>query len=112
MDMKKMHAEMADMKMSKRDKKRMFGSPVAGVQDYPWGLSITLNAAALKKLGIDELPEAGEECMLHATGKVTLVSSSATDKNTDRSIEIQIVKLALMCEEDGMKEGYASVDKE
>ena len=103
-----------DMKMSKSQKKRMFGVPtVAGGSgpDYPWGLSITLDAAALAKLGVTELPDAGEECMIHATGKVTRVSESATDKKTDRSVEIQITKLALMCE-DTDEEMWAKAKKD
>ena len=97
--------KMADMKLSKRDKRRMFGSPVTnGVAgsgpDYPWGLSITLDAAALKKLGVEDLPDAGDECQITATGKVTRVTQSASDKRTDRSVEIQITKLALAVEDD------------
>jgi len=113
MDMKKM-PKMSNMKLSKRDKKRMFGAPIAvgsSGPDYPWGLSLTLDTAALKKLGVDELPAAGEECMIHATGKVTRVSESANEKKTDRGVEVQITKLALISEEDGMAKGFASVDK-
>lgn len=90
-----------NMKMSKSQKRRMFGVavPSSSVPDYPWGLSITLDAAALTKLGVTESPNAGEVCMIHAEGKVTRVSESATDKKTERSVEIQITKLALMCED-------------
>lgn len=108
-----MDMKMADMKMSKRDKKRMFGIPtVAGsTPDYPWGLSLTLDAAALKKLGVTELPDAGEECMIHATGKVTRVSESASEKGGERSVEVQITKLALMCE-DSDEEMWAKAKKD
>ena len=101
--------KLTNMKMSKRDKKRMFGVPtVAGSSgpDYPWGLSISLDNAALKKLNVDELPEAGEECMIHAVGKVTRVSESANEKSTDRSIEIQITKLALVDHDDEEKKAF------
>jgi len=105
--------KMSDMRMSKSQKKRMFTPSVVGDSgpDYPWGLSITLDAAALKKLDIDELPDVGEECMIHATGKVTRVSESATDKKTDRSVEVQITKLALMCE-DTDEEMWAKAKKD
>lgn len=103
--------KMVDMKMSKREKKRRFSSPVANGPDYPWGLSLSLDSAALAKLGIEELPEAGEEWVIHATGKVTRVSESANEKKTERSVEVQITRLALISEEDGMAEGFASVDK-
>jgi len=108
---------MTDMKLSRRDKKKMFGSLVgapaaADTPDYPWGLTLNLEAAALKKLGVDELPDVGEECMLRATGKVTRVSESASEKKTDRSVDIQITKLVLVCEEDEMAKGFATADKE
>lgn len=116
MDMKQMVAGMANMKLSKRGKKRMFSQPsvaeLGSGPDYPWGISLTLEDASLKKLGIEELPEAGEKCMIHAVGKVTRVSKSANEKKTDRSIDVQITKLALIHDEDGMAEGFASVDKE
>jgi hypothetical protein len=87
------------MKLSKSQKKRMFGaSPVGSSSspDYPWGLSLTLDSAALKKLGVEELPEAGEECMIHATGKVTTVSETANEKGGERRVDVQITKLALV----------------
>lgn len=92
---------MTNMKLSKADKKRPgYGAPdISSGPDYPWGLSINLDTAALKKLGIKDLPEAGEECMIHAVGKVTRVSQSASDKNEDRSMEIQIMKLEVVCKE-------------
>ena len=106
--------KMANMKMSASDKKKMFGpTPTSAAgPDYPWGLSITLDAAALKKLGVADLPDAGDECMLHATGKVTRVSQSANGKTQERSVEIQITNLALMHEDDGKQEGFASVDRD
>ena len=98
-----MDMKMTDMKMSKSQKKRMFGPPTVARSssgpDYPWGLSITLDSAALKKLGVEELPDAGEECMIHATGKVVTVSETANEKGGERRIEVQITKLALVCED-------------
>lgn len=91
--------KMQDMKLSKAEKKREgYGSPSVGASsgpDYPWGLSINLDTAALKKLGIDELPDAGEECMITAVGKVTNVSSSANEKKGERSVSIQVTKLCV-----------------
>lgn len=102
MDMKMAGMKMTDMKMSKSQKKRMFGPAVVGqssAPDYPWGLSITLDSAALKKLGVDELPDAGEVCMIHAHGKVTSVSESASEKGGERRVEIQLTKLSLVCKD-------------
>jgi hypothetical protein len=84
---------MHNMKFTKADK----NMPMPAVYDseYPWGLTVTLDAAALKKLGVDELPDAGEECEIHAHGKVTCVSQSADNEN-NRSVEIQITHLMLV----------------
>lgn len=95
-----MAQKMTDMKFTKADKKeRMAGMEVGG-NDYPWGLTITLDAQALKKMGIEELPDAGDECQMQAIGKVTRVSQSANanDEN-DRSVEIQITNLALLSQD-------------
>ena len=106
--------KMTDMKMSKAEKKGMgYASPVeSSGPDYPWGLTINLDTAALKKLGMKDLPEAGDECMIHAVGKVTRVSRSADGKKVSRSVEIQITNLALVCQEDEREKGFASVDKD
>lgn len=104
--------KLADMKLSKRQKNRMFGACSPGYggggPDYPWGLSITLDEAGLKKLGIVDLPDAGEECMIQAVGKVTSVSKTANDKGGERRVEIQITKLSLVCE-DTDEEAWAKV---
>lgn len=94
--------KMSDMKMSKSDKKKEnYGAIGLGSSgtDYPWGLSINLNTAALDKLGIKDLPDAGCECMITAIGRVTNVSSSANEKKGERSVSIQVVKLAVALED-------------
>ena len=104
-----MNMKPVSMRMSKSEKKRMFGEVAIGSNsgpDYPWGLSITLDSAALKKLGIDELPDAGEECMIHAIGKVTRVSETASEKHDERSIEIQITALTLVDQNDMEKKAF------
>ena len=100
--MQKMHMQkMTDMKFTKAEKKSRYDVPVmsGNGEQYPWGLSITLDAQALKKLGISELPDAGDECEIMATGKVTRVSQSASDDETTRSVEIQITHLSLVSQD-------------
>jgi len=84
------------------------GSPSG--PDYPWGLEINLDEAAIKKLGISELPDATTECSIHAVGKVTRVAQSAGEKSKDRSITIQITKLAISQQDeeadDQLRRGY------
>lgn len=103
--MKDAKMPMADMKMSKSEKKQMYGTAAPSEStsgpDYPWGLEINLDDAALKKLGIKELPDAGTECQVMATGKITEASQSAKASGEGRrSLRIQLVKLHLECETD------------
>lgn len=86
-----------DMKISAAAMKKQYQPMPAA--DYGWGLSITLNSAQLKKLGVTELPDAGEKCILQCEGKITNVSSSASESNANRSVTIQITKLAMACED-------------
>ena len=63
---------------------------------YPYGLSIELNIEQMKKLGITELPEIGNEYSITATGKVTSASKSASESGGATSrMSIQITHLNL-----------------
>lgn len=63
---------------------------------YPYGLSIDLNIEQMKKLGITELPEIGNEYSITATGKVTSASKSASESGGESArMSIQITHLKL-----------------
>lgn len=96
-----MDNKMADMKLSKAEKKAntTYPAPASSGPDYPWGLQINLDDAALKKLGIAELPDAETDCQIMAVGKVTRVSSTSEGGKTRRSMEIQIVSMNVACED-------------
>jgi hypothetical protein len=86
---------MADMKMSKKDRKE--NMPVArDVEEppYPDGLKLRLDDDALKKLGIT-MPAMGDQFKIVGHGTVTSVSSHEGEGHKHRSVEIQIKKLAL-----------------
>lgn len=106
---------MKSMKFTKGEAKKANSPAVLGGSyqgpEYPWGLTINLDAAALKKLGIDELPDAGDECQIMARGKVTMVSQSAGEKYEDRRVEIQITHLDLVAK-DTDDESWAKVKKD
>ena len=70
---------------------------------YPWGLRITLNDEALKKLGMDKLPGIDEKMVLHAIVEVTSVSENASqgkdgERHENRSVELQITDMELQTE--------------
>lgn len=92
--------KMANMKLSKVEKKA--SGPMATSDygsDYPWGLQINLDDAALDKLGIKKLPDAESAAHIMAIGKVTRVSSTSEGGKTRRSMEIQITKLNVECKD-------------
>lgn len=98
---------MADLKMvsmerTKAEKKaaeKLYASPSADVPEYPYGLCLSLGKEEMAKLGIDGLPEVGEELHLYAICKVTRVSSSASIRDTDedsKGVDLQITEMALV----------------
>lgn len=103
-----------NMKISAAEKKKMIPSAVQEIgkgPEYPWGLTIDLEDAALKKLGMKDMPEVGTECMIHAVGKVVRVSESASEKNETRSMQIQITKMSIGHEDEDLAKGYDKVKK-
>lgn len=90
---------MTDMKMTAAEAKDSYGCMPAEASDaprYPWGLSITLDNEALKKLGMDDLPKVDGELELTARVTVTAVSANSTQSGEERkSVTLQITKMAL-----------------
>ena len=111
--------KLTDMKLSRKknpgkENPETEATPSSGDdRDYPYGLSLILDKDSLKKLGMEELPEVGETCMIHAAGEITRVSQSVSDSGENKSVEIQITKLSVMpgmgddMEEEELKKGYA-----
>lgn len=88
------------MKITKADRdarKKGYGvcSPMGG-DDYPYGLRVTLDEDALKKLGLTKLPKAGAYVALRAECCVISVSVNERDGKTDRRIELQMEKLEVI----------------
>lgn len=108
--------KLTDMKMSKKKKAETEAAPSpSSGPDYPYGLVLNLDKDSLKKLGMDEMPDVGEMCMIHARGEITRVSQSAGENGEDKSVEIQITKLSVMPgmdDREDVESGFASVDKD
>ena len=93
--------KLTDMKLPKAKRGGdTAATPVAQEREYPWGLTLNLESEALDKLGMDELPEIGAEVKLHAVGRVTRIGEAASEGNETRSVEIQIIRLALDVDDD------------
>lgn len=84
----------------KAAQERYTGPSDAG-PDYPYGLCINLGKDELAKLGIDKLPEVGDEFHIYAVCCVTRVSQSADDKGEDsKGVELQITQMGAMQEDE------------
>lgn len=66
---------------------------------YGYGTSVTLDSDALKKLGIKELPEVGDEYHIIAIGKVTSTAKNASETNDSTRVEIQLTHMDLTHED-------------
>lgn len=99
-----MDKKLTDMKVSRNQAYGDLAAPVTGKAGggkvYPWGLEIRLDATALDKLGIKELPDAGAECVIHGVAKVVRTEQSATEDRKSRSLTLQITKLAISHEDE------------
>lgn len=88
--------KLTDVKRTKADKtedKERYEEPFGG-DDYPHGLTINLDNATIEKLGLGDF-DADESVRLHAEGFVSNDSTTKRKGKTDRSMTIQITKLAL-----------------
>lgn len=90
--------QLVDVKRSKADKKReqaKYDEPVTATEDYPWGLSIRLDNATIEKLGIGDL-DAEENVRVFAAAFVSEDTATKRNGNTERSVSLQITKLAVV----------------
>ncbi|THF64321.1 capsid staple protein [Pseudothauera rhizosphaerae] len=83
------------MKLDKQEASLLAEAHEVGAQEYPYGLCLNLDDAALRKLGID-LPEVGKQFEIAARAVVTSVSShERKDDQPERYVSLQITDLAL-----------------
>lgn len=62
---------------------------------YPYGTTLDLNDETLKKLGLDKLPEVGEEVAITCLAKITRISAYEEQEGVERSLGLQIVDMDL-----------------
>lgn len=89
---------LTDMKLSPDEAKEMnscIGDSTDGGPKYPWGLTVSLDDATLRKLGMGELPEVGQQMHLMAVVEVCSTSQHANQDGTDRCVSLQITQMGL-----------------
>ncbi len=89
-------AVLVSMKRTKSEKKDNDEGGVSITEnDYPYGLSVSLEKESLDKLGITTLPEIGDTFTLTAKVKVTSISESASEDGDTKSASLQITDMKL-----------------
>lgn len=86
------------MKMSESEQKA-YASPtlMGGEPLYPWGLQITLDDEALKKLGIKDLPKLDEVLEIRCKAQVTgLHSRKEGNEGDDSCVNLQITEMEIV----------------
>jgi len=88
--------ELTDIKRTEADKKAEAKKyeTLSTEEDYPWGLSVSLDDATIKKLKLGDL-DAEEEVMLVGSGFVSEDSSNLVNGKKTRNIRIQLQKIAV-----------------
>lgn len=90
-----MATTLINMELSAKEAKAEV-SPEADAPKYPWGLCLTLDNDALKKLNIATLPEIGSKLRLVAEVEVTGVRAySSQQTESDTSMDLQITDMSL-----------------
>jgi hypothetical protein len=89
-----------DAEEVKEDIAATSGGPKATTEVYPYGLCTSWDEETLKKLGINELPEVGEEIVVCMRCRVTSVSENEREmsdggKKKCSRVELQGIEIAL-----------------
>lgn len=85
--------KMKDMKRTKADKKaedERYSGHKIGQDDYPYGLSVSLDHHSLKKLGIEKMPKVGSKVKLHSHAHVKSTREENRDGKMHRSMELEL----------------------
>jgi len=87
--------KLISMKLDPKEQKKESGQIAYEQPLYPWGMCVELNDDALKKLGIDSLPDVDDVMTLTASVTVTSVSARANSEGEAKSMGLQITALSL-----------------
>lgn len=89
--------ELVDIKRTKADKtaeKKRWDEPM-NADDYPYGLTISLDDATIKKLKLGDM-DAEQEVRVEAIAFVSEDNANKRNGKTVRSMQLQITKLAVV----------------
>lgn len=92
-----MAKKLVDMKRTKAERKaehEKYDKPMGG-DDYGYGLRVRLDHHHLKKLGITNLPKAGDKVHIHAKAHVSSVGHNSREGHDDRHVELELRHMAM-----------------
>ena len=88
------HPSLTSMKLPKRSKHNSDHAVVESDEPrFPFGLQLDFGNDEIEKLGMDDLPEAGEQMIVVGVGTVTNVRQTENKKGKDRSFTIQLEEI-------------------
>jgi len=88
-------AKLVDLKRTKAEKTAENKPGRMEGEDYPYGLRVSLDHHAIKKLGIGKLPKAGDKIHIHAKAHVRSVESRSGDGGDRQRIELELRHMAV-----------------
>lgn len=87
---------LVSLKRTKKDKKHNSDHAISSERnDFPFGLSISLDDETLDKLGITKLPKVGSDMIVAGVGVVESISERSDKNRKSRNVTIQLTKLAV-----------------
>lgn len=88
---------LTNLKQTAAEVKEETSPAVAEQPAYPYGLCLDLNDETMKKLGIIEMPKAGDVFKIEAMATVSRVSAyQEMNGDNDQSMGLQITDMALL----------------
>lgn len=103
---------LTDMKQPKPKKEDMEGPCAPGYDRYPWGLRLRMGDKELEKLGIDlKTLSIKTPVAIQAVGTIVELSETQYEKETHRTLEIQITKMALTKQNKGKFDKFSDQQK-
>lgn len=106
--------KMVDMARSAKELKTTGDMAISSPsrEKYPYGLSISLDSEGLKKLGIKDLPEVGDEVNIMAVARVVSTSQNASESNDSTRVELQITQMCAEIEPEEADDKPETADEE
>lgn len=109
--------KLVDIKRTKADRKaeqERYSDPEVATDDYPWGLTIRLDDATIKKIGLGDV-DADQAVRVYAEAFVSEDTVNKRNGKSVRNVTLQITKLAVAqseSDDDAADDMYSTPSKD